>query len=98
MKFDHAGGRKVYWSLALLVALAGLLMGASAWAQETTGSISGTVKDPSGAVVPNAKVTLRDTDKNTDVRTAKTGATGDFAFVELPVGRYSRSSCRPVLF
>ena len=40
-------------------------------------------------MVPDAKVTLRDTDKNADVRTAKTGATGDFAFPQLPVGHYS---------
>jgi hypothetical protein len=73
----------------LALSAAGLLLCASGWAQETTGSISGTVKDPSGAVVPNAKVTLRDTEKNVDVRTATTGLTGDFAFPELPVGRYS---------
>ena len=89
MKSDHAGWQKIYLSLALLVAIAGLLICASAWAQETTGSISGTVKDPSGAVVPNAQITLRDTDKNADIRTAKTGATGDFSLPELPLGRYS---------
>ncbi len=58
-------------------------------AQETTGAISGTVKDPSGAVVPNAQVTLRDTEKNADVRTMTTSATGEFSFPQLPVGRYS---------
>jgi hypothetical protein len=89
MKFNHAGWQKVPVSRALLVAIAGLLICASAWAQETTGSISGTVKDPSGAVVPSAKITLRDTEKNADVRTAKTGASGDFSFPQLPVGRYS---------
>jgi hypothetical protein len=73
--------------VALLAA--GLILCASARAQETTGSISGTVKDSSGAVVPKARVTLRDTEKNADVRTATTSATGDFAFPELPVGRYS---------
>jgi hypothetical protein len=39
-----------------------------AWAQETTGSISGTVKDSSGAVIAKAKVTLTDTDKNVEAR------------------------------
>ncbi len=89
MIFDHAGSQKAHVSLALLVAIAGFLLCASAWAQETTGSISGTVKDPSGAVVPNAQVTLRDIEKNTDVRTAKTGDTGDFSFPQLPVAHYS---------
>jgi len=60
-----------------------------AWAQETTGSISGTVKDPTGAVVPKAKVTLRDTDKNVDVRVVFTGAGGEFSFAQLPVSHYA---------
>ena len=89
MIFDHAGSQKAHVSLALLVAIAGFLLCASAWAQETTGSISGTVKDPSGAVVPNAQVTLRDIEKNADVRAAKTGDTGDFSFPQLPVAHYS---------
>jgi len=73
----------------LLCLLAALLSGADTWAQETTGSIAGTVKDPSGAVVPNAKVTLRDTDKNINVRALTTGGTGDFSFPQLPVSHYS---------
>jgi outer membrane receptor protein involved in Fe transport len=36
-----------------------LLFAASAWAQITTGSLSGTVTDPAGAVVPGAKVEVR---------------------------------------
>src|SRR5215469_479154 len=61
----------------------------SARAQQTTGSISGTVKDPSGAVVPNATVTLTDTDKNAVIGTTKTGTGGDFSFPALLVGHYS---------
>ena len=58
-------------------------------AQVNTGSISGTVKDPSGAVVPNAKVTITDTEKKIVIRSAKTGAAGEFSLPSLPVGRYS---------
>lgn len=61
----------------------------SAWAQETTGSISGTVTDSTGAVIPNAPVVLRDTDKNINLRAAKTGSAGEFSFPQLPVGNYS---------
>src|ERR1022692_4158474 len=65
------------------------LLCASAWAQETTGSISGTVKDPSGAVVPRAKVTLTDIEKHSVVRMASSGSAGEFAFPQIPFGRYS---------
>ncbi len=75
-----------FCSRLLMVAL---LLCASAWAQETTGVISGTVKDPSGAVVPRAKVTLMDTEKNAVVRTGSSGSAGEFSFPQLPVGRYS---------
>lgn len=70
--------------LALFCCLGGAMM-----AQVNTGSISGTVKDPSGAVVPNAKVTITDIDKNAVIRTANTGGAGEFSFAALPVGRYS---------
>jgi hypothetical protein len=73
----------------LLSLLAALLCGVGAWAQQATGSISGTVKDPSGAVVPNARVTLTDTEKNVSVRSATTGANGEFSFPQLPVSHYS---------
>ena len=79
--------RSLFFAITLISAA--LFVGINARAQTTTGSISGTVKDPSGAVIPNAKVTLRDTDKNADVRHATTNGTGDFAFVELPVSHYA---------
>src|SRR5215469_17647252 len=70
-----------------LIAMLMCCMGA--WAQEVTGSIAGTVKDPSGAVVTGAKVTVVDNDKNITVRSMTTGATGDFSFPSLPVGHYN---------
>ena len=66
-----------------------LLMAATALGQVTTGSIAGTVKDTSGAVVPNVKLTLKDTEKNVDVRTATSGTSGEFSFPQLPIGQYS---------
>jgi hypothetical protein len=57
-------------------------------AQVVTGSISGTVTDPSGAVVSDATVTL--TNQGTgSVQTATTSATGAFRFTLLAVGRYN---------
>ncbi len=66
-----------------------LMCCAATRAQQTTGDISGTVKDPSGALVPNATVTLTDTDKNIVIRTVSTGSSGGFAFPQLPVGHYA---------
>ena len=47
-----------------IFALLLLLANHSAFAQVDEGSISGLVQDPSGAVVPNAQVTLTNTDTN----------------------------------
>ncbi len=75
----------------MIFAIAGMLFGfASATvAQVITGTISGTVKDSSGAVVPGATVTLTNTDKNIVVRTVKADAVGAYTAPLLPVGHYS---------
>ena len=73
--------------LGLLLAL--LLIPCSIFAQEITGSIAGTVKDSTGAVVPNAKVTITNTDKNAVVRTVTTDSGGYFSAPLLPLGHYS---------
>lgn len=53
-----------------------------------TGSISGTVVDPQGAVVPNAPVTAVQVDTQREF-TAKTNEQGYFSFRSLPVGNYN---------
>lgn len=64
-----------------------LLSSAAAWAS-ITGSISGVVKDPSGAVVPGAEVTALDT--QTGVRTViRTDSAGLYNFPALPIGNYT---------
>lgn len=56
-------------------------------AQVPTGTIVGTVTDESGAVVPNADVTI--TNKDTGLRRAlKTSPDGSFAVTALPAGNY----------
>jgi hypothetical protein len=74
--------------LLLVVGLSAGLCGA-AWAQEVTGSIVGTVADSKGGVVPNAKVTITNTDQQIVVRTLTTDERGQYAAPLLPVGRYS---------
>jgi hypothetical protein len=52
-----------------------------------TGTITGTVSDPSGAVIPHASVTITNTGTGT-VTTATTGDTGLFTAPALPFGNY----------
>src|SRR5437870_1568287 len=57
-----------------------LTMTAFARAQVTTGSVSGTVKDAQGGVIPGATVTLISDTKGTKSTPAITSETGDFVF------------------
>ncbi len=76
-------------SLRLATSLLCLLPLALAPAQETTGSISGTVTDSSGAAIRGATVTLTNTDRNHVERTLKTTGSGFFTANSLPLGTYS---------
>src|ERR1039458_6496172 len=58
-------------------------------AQDISGTIGGTILDPSGAMVPNAKVTITNTDRNQVVRVITTDATGSYSAPLIPVGTYS---------
>ena len=51
-------------------------------------SLSGTVTDPTGAVVPGATVTLRNT-ATQSLRTATSSSAGTYQFSELPPGDYA---------
>src|SRR5260370_14979867 len=79
--------------LFVLLLVAGLSAGMCGivWAQEVTGSIVGTVTDSKGGVVPNAKVTITNTDRQIVVRTLTTDDHGLYAAPLLPVGHYSVS-------
>src|SRR2546422_9758630 len=72
------------------------------FAQRTQGSISGTVFDASGAVVPGAKVTVTE-EATSAARTVASDAEGRYTFDLLSVGSYTvsaelqeigRASCR----
>jgi len=65
-----------------------VLLGGNALAQETTGGLQGTVKDPSGAVVQNARVEVT---ASTLVgnKVIATDATGYYRFANLPPGNYT---------
>src|SRR4029077_16903655 len=72
----------------LLFVMATLLLAATpAVAQLPTATILGDVKDSSGASVPSAMGTARNTDTNF-TRTAMTDDNGAYRLLELPVGHY----------
>ena len=75
-----ASARKVLCVLVTL--LAGFVN-----AQQITGSIRGTVLDPSGAVVQKASVSARQTETGL-TRTTTTDRDGAYILLELPVGHY----------
>jgi len=70
------------------VLFAVLLTAGSMLAQSITSTIVGSVKDPSGLGVPNAKATLTEIATGAQ-RTAKADQLGNFVFSTLPVGEYS---------
>ena len=76
--------------LCLLLCFAVLVTGAGpVWAQSaTTGSLTGTVTDPSGAVISGATVAV-DSKSTGQERTASTDASGAYKFSLLPPGEYS---------
>ena len=57
-------------------------------AQTFRGTINGVVTDPTGAVVPNAKVTATDVATSAVRETVSSGA-GEFAFSDLPLSSYN---------
>ena len=60
----------------------------AAWSQTSTGSIRGTITDPSNAAVPNAKVTATDVDRGLNYPTTADAA-GRYIFPGLPPARYT---------
>jgi hypothetical protein len=72
---------------ALACVLLAVLAGLDVTAQQITGSIRGTVIDPSGAVVQSAAVTAEQTETGL-TRKVITDREGAFLLVELPIGHY----------
>ncbi|MGH9404576.1 MAG: TonB-dependent receptor domain-containing protein [Terriglobia bacterium] len=76
---------------AILASIAAALVLATApaiYAQVDTGSILGTVTDQSGAVIPNAKVSLTNEGTNFTVITT-TGSSGTYTFTPVKIGDYT---------
>jgi Carboxypeptidase regulatory-like domain len=86
MQSSEVGGnrRVIAWTLGLCLLV---LLAVPAFAQES-GSVLGVVKDASGGVVPNAKLTITNT-ATAESRSATTGADGAYRFAGLRPGTYT---------
>ena len=84
----HISNMKLTRFLLVLVCVGGAL---STWAQTiSSGTVAGSVTDPSGAVVAGASVTLTDTATRSS-RSATTNDAGRYVFVDVAPGDYDLS-------
>ena len=72
---------------AVMMLLVSLAASGALFAQSDLGTISGYVKDPSGAMVPNAKVSIKN--KTGVERQAATNESGYYAITNIPPGFYT---------
>jgi hypothetical protein len=80
--------RRICNTLAICCFTMCFVLGGRATAQVTTADMVGTVTDSSGAIVPNAKVTIDNLGTH-EVHSAQTAGSGDFTFNFLQPGTYS---------
>src|SRR5215469_1350485 len=87
MKQSIVPGRKLWFFpvLALIV----VSLSAIGVAQELQATLTGTVTDPSGAVVSGATVLVHSQDTGADIRTVTTTESGSYNITNLPAGRYT---------
>jgi hypothetical protein len=86
LRTTKINSRSANFGFAAKLACFLLFLTPAAWAA-VAGSISGTVRDPSGSVVPNADVTARELDTGITHET-RTDGRGTYTLPVLPVGRY----------
>jgi hypothetical protein len=73
--------------LLLVSAFVSLLSSSTTWGQQVSGSITGTVRDTAGSIIPNAKITLVNVAQN-DVREGFSNSEGIFLFNPLKPADY----------
>src|SRR5512143_3423210 len=82
--FRNASVRLLVFTVALIFSLCGSV---DTQAQTFRGTVLGTVKDNTGAVVPGASVSNKNIDTGV-ARNAETDTVGSFTVPELPIGLY----------
>src|ERR1022692_2081437 len=88
IRADERGAlQKLSSFLAVFVVILGL--SATGLAQELAATLTGTVSDPSGALVAGATVGVHNNETGADLRSVTTTNTGNFNITNLPAGRYT---------
>src|SRR6266850_2574367 len=82
---------KPNWAVLLLLCL---VLTSYSEAQLTAGSVVGTMKDPSGAVVPGAQISIKHTNTGTQTSTVASDQ-GIFSFPVVPIGSYEFTASAP---
>jgi len=80
---------KVAARIAVFVVTAMLVIGGAASAQVTSGTVTGTIKDAQGGVMPGVTVVLESETKGTKSTPAVTSASGDFVFPNVTADVYT---------
>lgn len=83
---------RLFRVLAIAICILGLT--SLGWAQVATTSLHGVVRDPSGAVIPGAKVTITDTVNHKSL-TATADSTGTYGFEQITPSTYTITVSTP---
>src|SRR5258708_39984032 len=81
--------RRCYRPAAVLAAA--ILSATAVYAQSDAGSVVGFVKDPSGGLIPSAKIVLKNETTGVE-RTVTSNESGYYVFTSVPPGFYSLSA------
>lgn len=85
--YIRMAGRRTGWSTVLLLIVFAVMTAVGAYAQSDNGSIVGTVTDQTGAVIPNATVSVTNSDTGLKFQ-AKSNNAGEFRIFAVPRGNY----------
>ena len=94
MGYDRNFSRRFKFFGCITLTSICLLLAPCAFGQVDEGSVTGLVQDATGAVVPNAQVTLLNTDQGLSLVT-NTDSSGVYTFSPVRIGNYSVSATAP---
>jgi hypothetical protein len=85
--------KQIKVAVVAAIVLLALAVPSESTGQTTTGSVYGTVADPTGAVIPDASVTIKNTGTNESM-VAKSNSAGAFVFPVVVPGTYSATAVK----